>query len=315
MDMEKPLVSISTLTYNHIDFIDEFFESLLSQTYKNWEVIIGDDCSKDGTQDKLKYYQKKYPNQVKLILNEKNLGITKNSQNVIDNCSGKYVCTIAGDDLLLPTKLEKQVAIMETNENVNMVYHDLEVFYEDGSPSVKFSKINNFTPHNGTIKEMILHGAFAGACSIMLRSSALPKNGFDFRIPVASDWLFFVESVGNGEFIYIDEILGKYRRHSSNVTSTMTEKALDDHIVSCSILLCTYPELSKIINKRLSSILFEKAILNLRNEDFFRFRGNLNASIKINMNKKNILLLLLDKIGLANFDKLSKIKNKIKESL
>jgi len=313
--MEKPLVSIATLTYNHVDFIDEFFESLLSQTYTNWEVVIGDDCSQDGTQDKLKYYQEKYPKQVKLILNKKNIGITKNSQNVIEHCSGKYVCTIAGDDLLLPTKLEKQVAIMETNENVNMVYHDLEVFYEDGSPSVNFSKINSFTPHRGTIKEMILYGAFAGACSIMLRRSALPKDGYDFRIPIASDWLFYVESVGNGEFVYIEEILGKYRRHSSNVTTTMNEKALNDHIVSCSILLCSYPELSKIIKKRLSSVLFEKAVMNLKMQDFSKFRNNLNASIKMSMNKKNILLLLLDKIGLADFDRLNKIKNKIKKSL
>ena len=177
MDNEKPLVSVLTLTYNHANFIDEFFDSLLSQTYENWEVIIGDDCSTDGTQKKLKYYKDKYPSKIKLILNEKNLGITKNAQNVLNACKGEYICTIAGDDLLLPKKLEKQVEIMEKNKNINLCFHDLEVFYDNGN-TIRFSQINKYTPKRGTIKEMIKYGAFAGACSVMVRREVIPKKRF-----------------------------------------------------------------------------------------------------------------------------------------
>jgi glycosyltransferase involved in cell wall biosynthesis len=315
MDMEKPLVSIFTITYNHINFIDEFFESLISQTYTNWEVVIGDDCSQDGTQERLKEYAQKYPNQVKLILNEKNLGITKNSQNVLKACKGKYICPIAGDDLLLPTKLEKQVSIMESNSDINMCYHNLEVFYEDGSESINFSSINSYTPSSGTIKEMIENGSFAGACSLMLRGSAIPDGGLDSRISVASDWLLFVESVGSGEFVYIDEVLGKYRRHSANVTSSMNEKAIDDHILSCGVLMIKYPKYIKSIKKRLATVFFEKAVMNMKNSEFDKFRDNIKSSVSMSINKKNIILFLLDKIGLADYNKLYKIKNKFKKSM
>lgn len=310
-----PLVSIFVLTYNHKDFIDEFFKSIISQTYDNWEAVIGDDCSQDGTQERLLYYKELYPDKIKLILNKKNIGITANSQNVLKECNGKYICTIAGDDLLLPTKIEKQVKIMESDDDVNLVYHDLEVFYEDGTKSINFSKINSYTPKKGTIKDMILYGSFAGACSIMIRRDAIPSKGFDIRVPIASDWLFFVESVGTGKFVYIDEVLGKYRRHNANITTINNFKALEDHIVSCSILICEYPQYIKQIKKRLSVILFEIAISYMRIGDIEKFQWNMKASVTTNLNLKNITLFLFLKFGINDFNFIYKIKSKIKKSL
>lgn len=309
MGLEQPLVSISTLTYNHEEYIDDFINSVLAQTYKNWEIVIGDDCSCDNTVEKLKAYQAKYPEKIKLILNEKNLGITKNAQNVQNACKGKYICTIAGDDLLLPTKLEKQVNVMEKNENINMCFHELEVFYEDGAKSKLFSEINSYSPKNGTIKEMIEHGSFAGACSIMIRNNS--DLYYDKRVSTASDWLFFVQSVGDGEFIFIDEVLGKYRRHSSNITILDNENCLDDHILSCAILLTEYPQYISQINKRLSTVLFEKAIFFLKKDNLDYFYKNIISSIKTKTTFKSVMVYLSQKIGI-NYKTLYQIKSLFK---
>lgn len=309
MGVEKPLVSITTLTYNHEKYIDDFIKSVLAQTYENWEIIIGDDCSRDGTVEKLKGYKEKYPDKIKLILNEKNLGVTKNAQNAQKACKGKYVCTIAGDDVLLPKKLEKQVKIMEEDENINMCFHDLEVFYEDGTKSDLFSKINSNTPNHGGIKEMIRYGSFAGACSIMLRNS--PDLNYDKRVKIASDWLFFVMGVGKGKFVYIDEVLGKYRKHSSNVTTLANKDCLDDHILSCAILLMKYPQYINEIKARLSSILFEKSIFFLKKEDKKNFYKNIHSCIKLKPTIKFLAVYISQKLGI-DYKVLYKIKNFVK---
>lgn len=310
-----PLVSISTLTYNHAPFLEEFFESVLAQDYDNLEIVIGDDCSTDGTREIIKRYQKKYPDMVRPILNERNLGVTKNAQNVLKACRGKYICTIAGDDLLLPGKIGRQVEVFERDESVNLVYHDLEVFYDDDRESHLFSQINAATPREGGMAEMIRYGAFAGACSIMLRHSAIPPRGFDERIPIASDWLFFVETVGEGRFVYIDEVLGKYRRHGSNVTSERILETLDDHVLSCAILLTKYPEFTEEIRYRTAGVLFEKAVWYMKNDEKERFAHTLASSLQIKKLPKAVALSLLRKVGFSDYQKINALKTKFKKSI
>ena len=82
--VDLPLVSVWMLTYNLKKFIKDCIESVISQNYNKIEIIIGDDASTDKTQEILKEYQKKYPDIIKLILHPTNLGITKNSNSVLN---------------------------------------------------------------------------------------------------------------------------------------------------------------------------------------------------------------------------------------
>ena len=309
----KPLVSIFSLTYNHANYIDEFMDSVLSQTYNNWELIIGDDASTDGSQEILLKYQKKYPDKIKLILNKKNLGITENSINVLKACSGKYVALVATDDLMLPTKIEKQVEVLENNPNINICYHNLKVIFENSNKRILFSKINQYTPKRGTIKDLIKYGTFMGACSVMIRKDNIPSYFFDDRIKIASDWKFLIDTIKDGEFYYIDEVLGKYRRHANNITSIKAIESLNDHVVTCGILMEEHPEYIDEIKYRLANVLFEKSIAYFRVKNKIKAEKNLLASLKIKKLSKNVLFYLLNKF--IDFDNLNNIKNKFKKSL
>lgn len=288
-----PLVSVAVVTFNQKEYVRECIESIISQDYKNIEIIVADDCSTDGTQEMLLEYEKMYPKLFKLRLAEKNLGITKNHNVAHFACDGKYISWIGGDDLMMPDKIRKQVDFMESNPNCTLSYHNLEVFFSD---SIKDSYLLNTdsNPKEGNVETMIKYGCFNGGCSTMLRRSKSPENGFDERLPVASDWMYWVESLGNGgEILFINEVLGKYRRHNNNVTSQKNYNAHIDHLNSCNILLTKFPKLHDKILFRYSEILRE-----LRLKEKENYANWLKSSIIVGLNPKSCIQLILFRLGI-----------------
>ncbi|NUY57655.1 glycosyltransferase [Salinivibrio sp. EAGSL] len=255
-----PLVSIAIITYNQKEYLRECIESCLTQDYPNFEIVIADDCSTDGTQAMLREYEVAYPNKFVLRLSEKNQGITPNSNAAHFACSGKYIAWMGGDDLMLPGKLNKQVDFMERNPNCTICYHNLDVFDSETGKTLYF--FNNKLKINGNVKAAIRYGTFNGACSNMVRAEKTPVHGYNKSLPVASDWLYWVETLSNGGTIdYIDAVLGKYRRHSNNITCKekfVTQNELD-HLVSCQIMLAKLPQYFNDI-----MYIYSKRILGLR---------------------------------------------------
>lgn len=292
-----PLISIAIITYNQKDFLRECIESCLSQDYENIEIVVADDCSTDGTQDMLRTYKEKYPDKFVLCLSEINKGITPNSNVAHFACSGKYIAWMGGDDLMLPTKLSKQVAYMEEHPECTICYHDLDVFQsETGKTLYLFSKKSR--PRQGDVKAAIKYGTFNGACSTVVRKSKTPNTGFNKHIPVASDWLYWVESLANGGTIdYIDEVLGKYRRHSKNVTnsSKSISQGQIDHLNSCNYILSQYPHFFNEVMYRYSII-----IRSLRHN--LPYQSSLKFSLRNNCSFKSLFPLIV------NFISFNKIK-------
>lgn len=286
---ELPLVSVAIITYNQKEFLREAIESVLIQDYKPLEIVIGDDFSTDGTQEMLKNYQNIYPGIFILKLASQNSGITTNSNAVHFACTGKYIAWLGGDDIMLPGKISKQVKFMETHSNYNLVYHNLDVFDSFTGKHLHYynSAKSCFT---GDVTQLIKHGTFNGACATMTRHSAAPDYGFDTRIPVASDWLYWIEHLKNGGKIgYINEVLGRYRRHDKNVSNPNSEQApqgYSDTIETCNILLEIFPQYKRYINFRLS--VFHRG---LRKYDYSK---NLVKSIKYNtLNIISIIMLAI----------------------
>jgi glycosyltransferase involved in cell wall biosynthesis len=251
---EYPLVSVAIITYNQKEYLRECIESVLAQDYPNIEIVIGDDASTDGTQEMLKEYEKKYSGKFKLILSEKNEGITKNQNKVLTLCKGKYIAWMGGDDLMLHGKIRTQIEYMENNPNCAICYHNLEVFDSDTGKILNYyNSLKN--SYEGDIRVVIKYGTFNGACSNVVRreKSAI----FDETLPVASDWLYWIDTLSTGGTIkYIDKVLGKYRRHSNNITRDIGKlnQNIIDHLNTINILLKKYPQFRKEIFFRASHI-------------------------------------------------------------
>ncbi|WP_298448158.1 glycosyltransferase [uncultured Marinobacter sp.] len=252
-----PLVSVAIITYNQKEFLRACLDSVLAQDYPNLEVIIADDASDDGTHDMLYEYETRYPGKIILKLAEINQGITYNSNVAHFACSGKYVAWMGGDDLMLPGKLRKQVEFMESDPDCTICYHDLDVFDSLTNRTLyRFSEKN--TPKEGDVKVAVKYGCFNGACSTMVRRDRTPKKGYNRELPVASDWLYWVEALSSGGNIrYIDEILGRYRRHAGNVTNKrmVVGRNTVDHLNSCNLVLAKNPEYFKELSYCYSMII------------------------------------------------------------
>lgn len=112
--LKDNLVSIITPLYNSEDFISETIESVLSQTYKNWEMIIVDDCSKDNGVEIVRKYQLQ-DKRIRLISLKKNSGAAVARNIAIENAKGRYIAFLDSDDLWHPEKLERQIKFMQDN--------------------------------------------------------------------------------------------------------------------------------------------------------------------------------------------------------
>jgi glycosyltransferase involved in cell wall biosynthesis len=296
MNKKNPLVSVAIITYNQKKFLKECIESILAQNYSNIEIVIGDDASTDGTQEMLKEYEKKYPGKFKLVLHKTNQGITKNSNSVLKKCKGKYIAWMGGDDLMLPEKIRKQVEFMEKNLNCTICYHNLEVFDSDtGKILSYFNDEKNI--YEGNIKTTIKYGTFNGACSSMVRRDK--SAVFDETLPVASDWLYWIDTLANGgEIRYIDEVLGRYRRHHNNVTRDISKlnQNIIDHLNSINILLKKYPQYK-------DEIFFRASFLYRGLRFKIDYKTALKLSFAYKMNLKSLIGLFLYYLSLGRIKK------------
>ena len=237
-----PLVSIALRSFNQKTFLKECIDSILKQTYTNFEIIIADDASSDGSVELIKKYATDYPKIIKPILNEKNQGHTKNLNLALFACKGKYIAIFDGDDLMHPDKLKLQVEFMEKNTDCNVCYHNTD-FFDNKTGKSLYLRNNKNNSHTGNVKTMIKYGMFNTNIANIIRRKVIPEQGADERVTIASDWLFYVECLINGgQILYIDKVLAKVRRHPNNITQTKFLKNLTDQYLSTFIVIRKYPK-------------------------------------------------------------------------
>ncbi|MDQ6967760.1 MAG: glycosyltransferase [Mariprofundaceae bacterium] len=265
-DKIMPLVSIHIITYNQIDFIHETLDSALAQDYENLEIVVADDGSTDGTADVIMEYAKKYPEKIVALVGGPNLGITGNSNRGLKACKGKYIAFQGGDDVLLPGKITAQVEWMEADENRVLCGHQVEVFYDDGSPSHPLTKW--FASGVGP-KDFIQYGCPYAAVSIMVRCSACPKTGFNEKLPFVSDWFFWIETLENGgAFGYVEGKYARYRRHAMNITNNI-ELCSTDVLLTYDVFQSKFPLYADVISNAKSFAMLINQAKILRERRFF----------------------------------------------
>ena len=275
---DGPLVSVFMPTYNHENFIAEAIESVLCQTYKNYEIVIGDDCSTDATWDIVTQYQNKYPEKIIAFRNEKNIGITNNCNKILRRCSGKYIAFTSGDDLFLPDKLAKQVAIMESDPNVILCYHDLEVFDSTTGRTIRYYNRGDrrSAPVSGLAHRVVARvvsdgNGFLGGSSVITRRDSIPEQGYDSRVPYASDWLMWIDVLAgahdNARVVYLPLSLARYRRHQTNITNR-SELYIADPYVTLAIVEAKYPCLIPAVRNSVSYLRYMRGIQEILNGNY-----------------------------------------------
>lgn len=211
------LVSVEMLTYNHEKYLNQALDSILMQKVNfKYEVVIGDDCSTDKTQSILKEYQSKYPDIIKPILREKNLGATKNDYDALNQCQGKYIALLEGDDYWCDVnKLQMQVDILEANPDYFGSAHSCNIYFQ-ASGRVKNGGEFYYTKDHVYDFEDFRYNQFPGhAATLFFRNMFLDKTR-DFSILYtahtdASDRTLALLMVLEGKVFCIGKTMATYR--------------------------------------------------------------------------------------------------------
>lgn len=209
----KPLVSIITAMYNSETFISETINSVINQTYKNWELILIDDFSTDSTLQRIQPFLDKNSN-IKLIKNTSNLGAAITRNKGIQAAKGDYIAFLDGDDVWKPEKLEIQMAFMQSND-CEVCFSSYQQIDEEGNSLNKLIKALPKLTYNKFLKSN-----YIGNLTGMYNRKALGKiNAPNLR--KRQDWLLWLAAVKKSgkPALGIQESLAYYRVRKNSMSS------------------------------------------------------------------------------------------------
>jgi glycosyltransferase involved in cell wall biosynthesis len=224
--MDFPLVSIAIITYNSSETIWETLNSVITQDYPNYEVLIFDDCSKDDTVSKIEDWKRVHSSDkigsfgYFVFSNKQNLGVVGNSNRALKNSQGKYILFLSGDDKLYSYSLTEAVNFAEHNY-LPVVFSRIEIFGDDNSwlQKEQMEKMAAFgyemlkkDTHTQYLK-LLEQSYIPGPCgSFVNREFMIDFGGYDERFPMLEDWPFFLRYMKYGYPVMLCESpMVKYR--------------------------------------------------------------------------------------------------------
>jgi len=213
-----PLISVCMVTYNHEKYIRQAIESVLEQVGEFMlELVIGEDYSKDSTRAIIKEYEAEYPEIIRLLNNDRNLGMAQNFITTAYSCKGKYVAFLDGDDYWCDSqKLQKQLALFQADPEVGLVHSEYHRYFQKSNTLVK----NYHRKKSVTYASGYCYNALILEDTVMtLTAMAVTKDVHDALDSVGSmiaGWLMYdyplwLHIAMNKKFAYVPEPLGVYR--------------------------------------------------------------------------------------------------------
>ena len=212
---ENPKISVLMPVYKTPEsYLKEAIESILNQTFTDFEFLILDDCPEQSVERIVKFYRDE---RIKYYKNEKNLGISASRNRLMDLAKGEYLAVMDHDDIALPERLAKEIAFLEAHSDVGVVGTWYERF-----PNKKVKKkyvINSQIERDLMSNCSILHP------SAMIRKSVLLENNirYEAEFSPAEDYMLWVRLIGKTKFANIPKVLLKYRDYAGNTSKIQAD--------------------------------------------------------------------------------------------
>jgi len=213
----RPAVTIVLTSFNCKLYLPMQIDSILHQTYQNWNLIIADDGSTDGTREIAERYSKTHPGIE--VITHRNVGVSKNFESGLVLANGEYIAVADVDDYWLPDKLEKGVAYLEENQHIGMVYHDAKIADSElNIISNSLMKVLGFVPYSPQIETLnsLLQQNHVTGPTIMFRNS-LSKYLVPFPYGILQDHWIALIAAEYSKIGYISEPLVLYRQREGSI--------------------------------------------------------------------------------------------------
>jgi glycosyltransferase involved in cell wall biosynthesis len=207
-------VSVVIATYNYSQFLAESVASVLAQTWGDIEVIVVDDGSTDETESIMRRWQ---DDERVSYVRQAHRGAAAAYNAGLMKAAGEYLAVQGADDAWLPEKLALQVAALDAQPAIGLVYSDTTVVDTDGVPQRRHFYDTGRVPHVGRVLPMLLLENFVPASSVVMRRGALQAVGLhEETLEVCEDWDLWLRIAARFEFGYVDAPLVRTRRHGRN---------------------------------------------------------------------------------------------------
>ena len=316
--MQNPLLSVLLPVYNGEKFIREAVDSILEQTFTNFELIIIDDCSTDNTVSIIKEY-----NDARIVLKIKeiNSGYTDSLNWGIENCSGKFIARMDADDVCFPTRFDEQIKIMTKNPGI-IVCGSWATIYGTNN------YIKHPEKHNDIFISSLEHCPIVHP-SVMINKFLLGSERYNKDFEPAEDYEFWTRLLHKGTFYNIQKSLLFYREHNHNISRTKKNIQKEKTIYLKFLFYASInPSIEKIIfnafkqyhNKEKINTHSFKELYAMYNKLLFYKPINLNP--KISLLKTRLVIIFLKENPLSKQfkifffltfnDKLNFLKHQIK---
>lgn len=205
------MVSVIMPSYNTAEYIAESIQSVLNQTYTNWELIIVDDCSTDNTDETVEPYLR--DSRISYLKNDKNSGAAVSRNRALREAKGKWIAFLDSDDLWLPEKLEKQIAFMENN-GYHFSYTSYIEIDEESKPNGKC-----ITGPKRITKHGMYNYCWLGCLTVMydaeyvglIQIADIKKN---------NDYAMWLKVCKKADCYLLNQVLGEYRRGRAGSVSS-----------------------------------------------------------------------------------------------
>lgn len=214
------------ITYNHEKFIEQAVESVMMQeTNFPYELVISDDCSPDRTREIVIAFQQKYPDRIRLLLPEQNLGAKQNWTRNLLACDGEFIAMLEGDDYWTsPHKLQRQVDFLAASPDCSACFTLTQVRSESHAASESFIPAKSVPARKFSTEDFLERNSIA-TCSLVLRNVMSELDLRPFASLKMGDWPMNILLSLRGPIGYLPELMAAYRQHAGGIWTQMQEVA------------------------------------------------------------------------------------------
>ena len=223
MNETSPKISVLMSVYNGSDYLRESIESILNQTFDDFEFIIINDSSTDNTEEILNEYAQK-DHRIKLFNNKENIGLTKSLNKGIRLAQGEYIARQDADDISFPKRFEKQVAVLDRHPEAVLISCDIEVINSEGAFVTKEQRSCDpqWIPWY-----LMFYNHIGGHSQVIFRTKiAKELGGYSEAFRYSQDYEFWCRLVKTGNIIILPDVLHQLRRHGRGITAEKRSEQL-----------------------------------------------------------------------------------------
>ncbi len=225
---DGPFVSVVLTSFNYARYLRNAIESVMTQTYQHFELIIVDDASTDESPAIIEEYARRYPDRIRVIQRQENLGVSRSYNQALEHVSGAIFAGISSDDVWPPTAIETWVRFFDSHPEVDLLATDFDVIGPDGAVHTGQAKLEicpqfkrYFEADFKNLYDQLLRGNFLPDVAVVasLRQITKDELRYDELCPLLSDWELYLRMAKSYRWEYLPEPTALYRWHGQNMSA------------------------------------------------------------------------------------------------